>query len=450
MVGEVLFDLTRFAEVEDLIYLDQPILTHLRGNGKHWFRYLVDIGEKHDRFLFFEVSKWDIAKYLRAECSLRTILEGTDNFLFEVEIDYMGLVSNTSIIMPGLIPEGYLPAENSFVTYKVQRGSVYEGLLADYEKDEYLRNLRSGAFYIKFASNSKKYRETLGFNEIVKKFLARLASSYDAFLEADYLNSMGEVYSDIGRLKKSFNSIKSDLDYRTVDFKYGSFEIGLAVDTLMKSSIENKAVHDWAVNVGDKYRKIAFSNDYSSRDVKDIVSRYDEPTRRKIFDPVFEIRSNKQVSLEVRQPQSTEYKRMKLPNRTIMDWLAPPVLKEKAKPKDLQLLNVIVLQDKNAPKKTIHLGGNTLFDTSDNYSLKLGADSIRHWGADVTSDWEIEAIISTVDGGAQLSAEYDGQLFVVGEFEQLPEGINKLTKKLAEYIANRTDDNDVEPIDTSK
>ena len=46
------FDLTKFEKIDDIIYFDEPILSHLRLNEKDYFLYLVDSLEKSDIFLF--------------------------------------------------------------------------------------------------------------------------------------------------------------------------------------------------------------------------------------------------------------------------------------------------------------------------------------------------------------------------------------------------------------
>ena len=49
------FNLNQFRKIEDIIYLDEPILTHLIKNNKHFLLYLVDTLEIKDVFLLFEL-----------------------------------------------------------------------------------------------------------------------------------------------------------------------------------------------------------------------------------------------------------------------------------------------------------------------------------------------------------------------------------------------------------
>ena len=58
------FDLTKFEKIDDIIYFDEPILTHLILNEKDYFLYLVDSTDNSDVFLLFQIEEDLIFEYL--------------------------------------------------------------------------------------------------------------------------------------------------------------------------------------------------------------------------------------------------------------------------------------------------------------------------------------------------------------------------------------------------
>ena len=68
------FNLDGFERIDDIIFLDQPILTHLIKNGRDYFKYLVDSEDDYDVFLLLEVDKQNLLNYIIKKISLFSIM----------------------------------------------------------------------------------------------------------------------------------------------------------------------------------------------------------------------------------------------------------------------------------------------------------------------------------------------------------------------------------------
>ncbi len=121
------FNIKEFKKIEDIIFLDEPILTHLTRNGKHYFRYLVDtlVDARIDIFLLLELKEEVIYSFLKKEISLYELITTNPNFIYKLEEDFDGNIVNLEITQGILIPDGYLPDEDSFFEFKFNKSSHY-------------------------------------------------------------------------------------------------------------------------------------------------------------------------------------------------------------------------------------------------------------------------------------------------------------------------------------
>lgn len=248
------FDLGRFQKIEDIIYLDEPILSHLALDSRNYFLYLVDTVDNRDIFLLFEVSEKCLYSYLTKIKNLYQVI--TDStFVNVIEQDFDGQVLNTELVFSQDLPDDYLPNLNSFLEFQPVEGSHYFEKIKEINQNHYLLDLRKSAFYLKFASETKKYGDTIGLRELTSKLLDNLSSSFRHFTEIEFLKSFGGKIPDDKQRNSIFTKILPDLDFRLVDFNFGSFEVGLSVDKVMKTNVEDKEVREWADNIGDLYKQ---------------------------------------------------------------------------------------------------------------------------------------------------------------------------------------------------
>lgn len=436
------FDLNQFQKIEDIIYLDEPILTHLIKNNKHFLQYLVDTSENKDTYLLIELEEQVIYDYLTKLVTLRQIISTNQNFIYRIEQDFNGNILKAEITQSSALPENYLPAEDSYLNYEPSSQSYYYNFIKEFESQSYLRSLREQAFYIKLAPTNSKYSDTIGFNELVSELLKNISTSFKSFLKADFFESFKERQTDEKKLNASFNRLSNDLDYRMVDLDFGSFEIGLAVDKVMKQSIENKEIRDWAIDVGYKYRNIVLDDDYDEETVSTIISNYSQEDRKKIFEPIFKITENSNFDFKVKNSKSKEYSKINIKDKSKIDRIVPPKIDipEEVKSKEYEIIQVTTIKEKDKVRKSIRLDENTLFESSNAKQVILKKKDFKKFDYALDFDVEIPLDISTEKGQIVLRTEFDGIEFEKtldsGKFD---DGIKQIVSSIYEYIVNKSE-----------
>jgi hypothetical protein len=436
------FDLRKFEKIEDLIYLDEPILTHLRLNGKHYLLNLVETLKSSDIFLMFEVLEEEIYEYLTKRTSLRKLITRNQNMIYVIEQDFEGKIINTDITQSEFLDSEYLPHSKSFLDYEPSYDSYYYNFIKDFESQAYLLSLREDAFYLKFAPTNDKYSDTIGFNELVNNLLKNVSSSFKSFLKADFFCSFKEIKTDTRKLQSIFSKLSQDLDYRMVDLKFGSFEVGLAVDKVMKNSIENSRVKEWAIGVGYKYKNLVLDEDYDRETVDEILETYSEDERKKIFDPIFQITESPNFKLQVKTSKNKEYSTIKLKDKSVISKIVPPKLKTQmlANDKEYEIVQVTTVVEKNKINKSIKLGENTLFDSTDTTQVMLTNKNFEKFGYKLNFKIELPLNISTQRNLIIVSTQFEGIDFEKTIFSgKMDDGIDQITSAIYEYILNKTE-----------
>lgn len=435
----IIFDFSKFKKIEDIIFLDEPILTHLISNQKHFLLYLVDTVENADIYLLLEVTEDLIFQYLTKSISLKKIILENENISFEIEQDFYGNVTKCEVIQSQSISENYLPSEDSYLDYLPTEESYYFNFIEEFKANSYLQSLRQNAFYLKFAPNNLKYSDTIGLTELANSLLSNLSLSFKNFLKADFFLEFKETITEKSNLNNLFNKILPELDLRMVDLKYGSFEIGLAVDKVMKNSIENISVKNWAIEVGMKYKELVLDDDYDKDTVNKILESYDEDDRKKIFNPIFKITENPNFSLQIKNSVKSTYKTIKIRDKSIIEKIVPKNLEinKKEEVKDYQIIQVTTVLDKNNSSKTIKLE-DSLFSSSDNTEVILSNKDFEKYNYSLNFKISIPLRITTEKNSIKFFAKYDNENFeVIYSSDKIDEGILKITSKIFEYIKNR-------------
>lgn len=436
------FDLNQFQKIEDIIYLDEPILTHLMKNNKHFLMYLVDTIENKDTYLLLELEEQTIFDYLTKQRTLRQIISTNQNFIYKIEQDFNGTVINADITQSSFLPENYLPTEDSYLNFEPSSESYYFNFIKAFEEQSYIRSLREQAFYIKLAPTHSKYSDTIGFNELVSELLKNISSSFKSFLKADFFESFKEKQTDEKKLNASFNRLADDLDYRMVDLDFGSFEIGLAVDKVMKQSIENKEIREWAIDVGYKYKNIVLDDNYDEENVLNIISNYSQEDRKKIFDPIFKITENSNFDFKVKKSKNKEYSKINIKDKSKIDRIVPPKMEipENIKSKEYEIIQITTIKEKDKVRKSIKLDENTLFESSNAKQVILKKKDFAKFNYVLDFDVEIPLDIATEKGQIVLRTEFDGIAFEKtldsGKFD---DGIKQIVSSIYEYILNKSE-----------
>lgn len=439
MKTNLYFDLSKFEKVEDIIYFDEPILTHLILNEKDYLLYLVDTTDNSDIFLLFQIDEDVLFEYLTKNKSLRSIIQDA-NFVNIIEKDFKGDIVNTSIAMPVSLPDEYLPITDSFIEFNPTENSYYYEKINEYKHKLYLLDLRKNSFYLKFSTNNKKYGYTIGFRELTKVMLKNVSQSYKNFVEIDFEKKFGNIIPIDSERSSILRKVIDDTDLRMVDLKYGSFEIGLSVDTLMKTNIDFKEVKEWTDNVGNDFKKIVLDDEIDQNELDELLNKYTEEERNKIFEPIVKIVDNPDYDLKIRNNKEKKYHNLGIKKKDVSSKIITKkkVIQEQVSEKDFELINVTTIRDKNSNKKTINLE-HTLFSTVKETEYKLTYQDFQKYGYTNYLDKNIEIKLRIENKVNQiiLIADYDNQIIEVNiDNDKIDEGIKKMTDKIYEYIAN--------------
>lgn len=434
------FDFNQFKKIEDIIYLDEPILTHLTKNNKHYLQYLVDTLEEVDIYLVLELEEETIFNYLTKRITLREVITSNQNFIYKVKQDFSGKVVDVEITESQQLQNDYLPSEKSFLNYEPSEDSYYFNFIKVFEEKTYLNLLREQAFYLKLAPKNSKYADTIGFNELVGELLKNISTSFKSFLKADFFESFKKIQTDVKKLNSSFSRIVDDLDYRMVDLKFGSFEIGLAVDKVMKGSIENKEIREWAIDVGYKYKNTVLDTSYDSDIVDSIISNYTPEDRRKIFEPIFKITENPNFDLNIKNTEKEEYSKIKIKDKSTIDKIAPPKvsLLDENKLKEYEIIQVTTIKEKDKISRSIKLDSNTLFESSKNKEVTISNKDFEKYDFHIDDEINAQMVISTEGNSIILTTHYDGIEFSkILDSGKLDEGMKQIVASIYEYILNK-------------
>ena len=434
------FDFSKFEKIEDIVYFDEPILSHLRLNEKDYFLYLVDSLEKSDIFLLFQIDEDLIFEYLTKNKSLREIILNA-NFITVLEKDFKGNIVDSNIAMPVSLPEDYLPIIDSFIEFNPVENSYYHEKINEYKHKSYLLDLRKNSFYLKFSTNNKKYGDTIGFRELTNVMLKNVSQSYKNFVEIDFEKKFDKIIPIDSERNSILRKVIDDTDLRMVDLKYGSFEIGLSVDTLMKTNIDFKEIKEWTNNVGYAFKKIVLDDEIDQNELDAILNDYTEEERNKIFEPIVKIVDNPDYDLKIRDSKEKKYHNLGIKKKDISSKIITKnkIVQEPISEKDLELINVTTIRDKNSNKKTINLE-HTLFSTVKETEYKLTYQDFQKYGYTGNVDKSIEIKLRIENKGNQiiLLADYDNQIIDTNiDNDKIDDGIKRMTEKIYEYIVNK-------------
>ena len=292
---------------------------------------------------------------------------------------------------------------------------------------------------MKFKALNVKYADTIGLNQLANILFSNLSSSFKSFLKADFFEEFKKTITDSNKQNKILATLLPDLDLRMVDLNYGSFEIGLAVDTVMKSSIEDKEIRKWAIEVGDKFKEVVLNDTFEDKRVNKIIEKYSEKDRNKIFNPLFRITQSNDFDLMIKKSPVSNYSVIRVKDKSKIEKLLPNpiVIKKLPEEKDYEIVNFTTVLDKNKVKNVIYID-NTLFSSTNQTEVKIENSNFNEYGFELKDNISLPVQIIANKDLIVLTASYDNI-----EFESrintgnLSDGIRELTHKIYEYIVNK-------------
>lgn len=314
-------------KVADLMEYEGPILSHFTDEkGNNYLYYWVDYDENVNRWLIWKINDAQLYGYIKGTKSLnKLLLEDNKDFIYSVEIDKDLKQSNIMMIELDDIQESYIPEEDS--CYKFVVPKEYDTLLTKYEANAYLTLLRETALFFKLKPITRRYSTTVSAKE-AGDFLTKISKSFSGFLEEDFFNSYKSEITDYTKIKKIIAKFKNSLEPRVSHLEFGSFEVGLSVDTI--SSINNDKYKGWQKSILDKYKENVVDVDYSNEDELNLIAEnYSEEARKKIFSPIIDIINNKNYSLESYNQTKTFEKTFKSIEPTKKEIVIPKKIQEK-------------------------------------------------------------------------------------------------------------------------
>jgi hypothetical protein len=367
------FDLDKFKKIEDIIFLDEPILTHLKLSEENYLLYLVENKENSDVFILFKVDEDLLYQYLTKMLSLRSLIL-KNNIIFQIEQDFNGIIKDYSVVYSENLNFDYLPSKNSFLEYEPTERSYYFKELKKISSKPYLQDLRKDAFYIKFNPLNSEYGTTIGLNELANVFLKNLSTSFSNFLSIEFNKNFSSKFEK-KELKNLLKSILPLADYRAVDFKFSSFEMGLSIDKVVNSKIEDIVIKDWVRNIGNEYKDVVLDENISNKEQDKFLLRYSDEERQKIFRPIVVIAD----MIKVKSDISDNYHDIGLKDKKIAEKLTSQLISKEKPENDIGVIESTISHKISNPygRTTKKVISNQVLN---NYDLKMFLNTIEPTG----------------------------------------------------------------------
>ena len=167
-----------FIHIEDVIVLDEPILSHYIRNDIDYFLYLVDKEDKFDKYLLFKLDVWTICEYFIGNKSLLDVIISNDDFIHILDINFDGELINNEIENPLSINKNYLPDSDSKILFKPIENSSYYKIIEEHKNRQYVNDLKKDAFYLKINPLTSKYGHTVSLKEMAETIFKKVSESY--------------------------------------------------------------------------------------------------------------------------------------------------------------------------------------------------------------------------------------------------------------------------------
>jgi hypothetical protein len=433
------FPLDGAIKKEDLIFYDFPLLTRYFYQDKNYLYYHVDDEKNLDTYLVFEIEEYNLFKLVSGITTLRETIFNVDKFVYIIDKNDKGKVVKTAYLHSSTIIDDYLPEEDSIIEINYTKDSYFNKLVEKYKADYYTERLREKAFYLKIAPEqlNKKYGDTLGLEEMVDEILPKITDSYKKYSRSDFDNRFKSKITDVKQLNSTYKKVYELIDYRIVDLKYGSFEIGIASDTLMTTQIDNKELKDWANTVGDNFKEDVLEIDLNDpEELKRIALKFDEDQRNKIYSPIINLANDRNIVFSIKDHKFSKYKNIKKPKLETIKKLIPekPIVPELIS-KELDLIQFTGVVEKG---KKISANNYGLFNSLNEAHQLLTNETFKKYNINIELKENIPLILIKKDAGnIEISAIYKGEPFIVSlDNANFESAIEKLVKRIHEYYLN--------------
>ncbi len=285
-------DLKLTAEL--IIFEDTPILLHyIDSNNSDILAYLVDFDISGYRWLYKKTTKDLLFNYLNGTLSLYELLiKNETDFLFFIDLDINEEPNSCQLIYSSLLPEKYLPTIDSYFFDAIP--DFYSDYLRKYD---YINRLRENSYIIKVEPSNHHHQDTVSAKDAAE-VLGNITSSIEGYITVKAFGLLKEKYGDSNKINKRINSIKKELSPRISEAAYGSFEVWIAIDTLIYEGdeIDSKLKSGLIA----EFKNDVLDVDYSSEEDAKIISERFKPDEIKlIYSPLVKILDNSNFKLTI-------------------------------------------------------------------------------------------------------------------------------------------------------
>lgn len=349
-----------FEYVSDLIEFDEPLLVHYKRENRHALYYWVEGDNSFNRWLCFELTTNELYNYLHRFTSLfDLIVKKTNEPFFTVDIDDNLVYHNFQMFIGHLIPEKYLPDQDSY--FLDEMASFYEVMFQTLQKDDYTELISERSIDLKIAARTTEHRETLSLTG-VQDFLRRIDESYKAYRGWMFFDTYKSQITNPDTLIKAGRKFVASAEPRIAHVELHSFQITLASDVIVDQSYEYSELRQ---TILQRYKEDVLDLDLNDDQVVDeLISRFDDLTRKSIFEPLIKVINNNEYDLTLidkRENLSKQYEKIVHENKKR---LIPKIEKVEPSAQQKVLVTITLELDANTPLDSItkrDLAQSTLF-----------------------------------------------------------------------------------------
>lgn len=438
------FPLEGAVKKEDLIFYDFPLLTRYVFQDKNYLYYHVDDENYLDTYLVFEIEEYSLFKLISGIISLRDTIYKVDDFIYIIDKNDKGKIVKTAYLHSSNVIDDYLPEADSIIDINFTKNSYFYKLIEKYKSDYYTERLREKAFYLKIAPEplNKKYGDTLGLEEMVDEILPKITESYKKYSKFDFENRFRNTITDEKKLNSTFKQVYELIDYRIVDLKYGSFEIGIASDTIMNTTkIQTPEIKEWADSIGRNFKLDVLEIDLNNSEEYDrIALKFNENQRATIYSPIIDLANDKNIIFSIKNNVFSKYKTIKKPRQETLKKLIPEKKVEvNFVKKELDIVQFTGIVEKG---KKISSNNYGLFNSINEAHQFLTNETFKKYNINIVLEQNIPlTILKMDDGNIKISAVYNDEKFVASlDNANFESAIEKLVKRIHEYYLNYNSD----------
>ena len=278
------FPYSNSKKISDLISYDGPILSHFQYKEKDILYLWVDSNDYHNRWLIFETDKNSFVNYLYKEISLKTLITtNSQDFLLLTDINDNLEPQFNSLIRKDLLPEIYLPIENSYFDYPIP--AAYTSM--DNTINQYSHALFNDSISIKVENKSEKFLSAIKV-ESVLSVLKNIKQSFTSYISVNFKRDFSsEDFKGIS-FDSLVSTIVNDSELLIPNLKYSSFCASITTDYLMSKEFSPE-IKKWRQETFSKFKREVIEVDYNLELATVISEKYNEQDRKVIYNPIIDI-----------------------------------------------------------------------------------------------------------------------------------------------------------------